>query len=482
LPGKTMKAGLKVSLAGLPKEPVAYALAFLVPSLIRWFPQSMYPFPIGYDTPWYLYMTSHFNPLSYARTFEYILGLLASAGLDPFILMMYLPAVTHGLLGAALFYFIRTHLHWTTGKSLFAALLTTASSVALRVSWDLHSQSLGMVFFLLTLGSCESARRLRDYVVTSVLAIMTAASHQLLAVLLAALLISQCLLKLYRRNGRTLELRNAFFLLLSGALVCAFLLLAVYRGDLAALLDRGFRSYLSPEHELLSYEWYRLVDPYLSLYVLAYGLVFLVAVLGFFSDDLLTAWTIVAGVAALSIILWPYYCVNLPDRWSYLLYVPMYAYASNAISTAWNGLAAIRVRPAVKSLAISCALLVPTVSMLNPAGPLSLLDRTYDMFPSRMSSSTVVSASVLSDAIDAVHWLSDMTDRGVLFVPDYFLYWSAYSSHLEVRRFSGPTDAAVKRAMESGNDVYILWWGGAESLGFDPLFFSGPFRVYRARG
>ena len=96
---------LKISLTGLHGELLAYVVAFSVPALIRWFPQSLYPFPIGYDTPAYLYMATHFNPLSYSRAFEYVLGLLTLARLDPFALMVYLPPIIYGLQGAALLYF-----------------------------------------------------------------------------------------------------------------------------------------------------------------------------------------------------------------------------------------------------------------------------------------------------------------------------------------------------------------------------------------
>jgi len=338
-----------------------------------------------------------------------------------------------------------------------------------------------MIFFLLALGTYARARSPRDYVVAVVLAIATAASHQLLAALLAALFVAKAMAGLFQEKGKRMRLRGAILPFLLGAFVCAFLLLVVFGGNISALLGKGFKSYLSSDNELFSGEWYKVVDAHLSLYALTYGLVLPVAVIGFFQDDLLATWTVVTGVAALSVIIWPYMCVNFPDRWSYLLSVPLFSYASNAVSRMWGEGGAVSIGAVAGSCLIAFALLVPTISMLNPLGPFSLLDKTYDMFPSRMATSTVVSASVLSDAVNAVRWLSNTVNEGTLFVPDYFVYWSRYYSHLDVMRFSGPADPALRRASASGSEVYALWSGGAESFGLDPLYRSGSLTVYRLR-
>jgi len=122
----------RISLSSLGLERTVILLSFIIPALIRWIPETQFPYPIGFDTPLYISWGRHYvsNPTIFPLI-QPLLGLLYALGLDMVAVMKYLPTLLYGFLGFSAYRFSRCYLGWNLKKSLLAVLLVALSFTSL---------------------------------------------------------------------------------------------------------------------------------------------------------------------------------------------------------------------------------------------------------------------------------------------------------------------------------------------------------------
>ncbi|MEM3162648.1 MAG: hypothetical protein QW056_06660, partial [Candidatus Bathyarchaeia archaeon] len=181
-------------------------LSALIPALIRFIPEMMFPYPIGFDTPLYLAMAKDFaaHPQPF-RLFIVIIGLLHVLGVDLMVAMKFLPTLVYCLLGFSIFKFANRHLGWRDYHALLASINLTISVAMLRISWDMHKLALGVALLLLTLSMSktlyvsEPTRLDAGRIAFFTLSMLTLITHELIAVLFMLTLIYYAL---RRRESR----------------------------------------------------------------------------------------------------------------------------------------------------------------------------------------------------------------------------------------------------------------------------------------
>ncbi len=141
-----------------------YLAIFLVGFSIRLLPELLsWPWLIGFDTPEYVANLKDFvvkpNPLTrsvwygVSRLLPPLLNLLLyplTFVLDPWYIFKVFPPLLYGLESAA-FYSLTDALGMSRRARLISTLIFTFYPVSLRISWDLHRNSLGLLFLILLL-------------------------------------------------------------------------------------------------------------------------------------------------------------------------------------------------------------------------------------------------------------------------------------------------------------------------------------------
>jgi len=190
-------------------------LSFLVPFLVRAVPEIVsYPWPIGFDT------VSGYAPVVFASQIYGFAGVLSLFGggsaaflslllgffgvvfqVDGFLFLKFFAPVLHGFLGFAVFYFSSSYLGWSDRKSLVCAVLCTSYFVALRITWDLFRNTLGLAFLFLAVSQTRSLGERRGSVLFVLFSLLCLFTHELVAVLLFCVVAYLLLLELLRSFG-----------------------------------------------------------------------------------------------------------------------------------------------------------------------------------------------------------------------------------------------------------------------------------------
>src|SRR2546427_9669755 len=158
----------------------AAVLAFAIPFLIRSVPELLAgSFPIGFDTV-NLYVPfqvscnrdgiggcpgcvsqTHAAPLP-----SVILAGAPIVGASPFLVAKVLGPSLAGALGLSLFTFSTRRLGWSAGSGVVLASFVFLTLPVLRLSWDLHRNTLALSFVLLSISTASPEPRLRPTAVS----------------------------------------------------------------------------------------------------------------------------------------------------------------------------------------------------------------------------------------------------------------------------------------------------------------------------
>ncbi len=176
----------------------AAVLAFAIPFLIRSVPELLAgSFPIGFDTV-NLYVPfqvscnrdgiggclgavsgTHAAPLLYV-----ILAGASIVGASPFLVAKVLGPSLAGALGLSLFTFSTRRLGWSAGSGVVLASIAFLTLPVLRLSWDLHRNTLALSFVLFSMSTASPETRLRPNAVSLGLLAFAALSHELVTAVL----------------------------------------------------------------------------------------------------------------------------------------------------------------------------------------------------------------------------------------------------------------------------------------------------------
>ncbi|MGQ4832780.1 MAG: hypothetical protein ACP6IS_02640 [Candidatus Asgardarchaeia archaeon] len=151
--------------------------AFLIGFIIRAIPEVLaYPWPVGWDTIVYIAHTKlirtnlnyYFYFFAYTKRvpilFVIFESFLALSQVDLFLAWKIIPAILYGFLGIAIFYFFNKRYSLNTAKSIVGTIFVLLAVPSLRITWDLHKNTLANAFLILGLTYLDSENKRKRFI------------------------------------------------------------------------------------------------------------------------------------------------------------------------------------------------------------------------------------------------------------------------------------------------------------------------------
>src|SRR3989442_7889211 len=167
-------------------------LVFALAAFLRSIPEVLAgKYPVGFDVnAYYPYLIMSFpsisaldllkaGPLFYAVMWS----IQFFTGADVFLLLKIAGPVIYGILSASFLVFLVKFLKLSLQKSTFGTVLLILQPIALRISWDMFRNELGLAFGLVALASLKTNWR-QKYVIAGSLGVLAVLAHPLAAVLM----------------------------------------------------------------------------------------------------------------------------------------------------------------------------------------------------------------------------------------------------------------------------------------------------------
>ena len=448
-------------------------LAFLIPLTVRVLPEViMGRYIVGFDTvSYYVPVTlrwvnngvGFFEFFASAPLFYSVLALLTLAGAPLTAALKILPPVLHGFLGLTIYVYARKSLTWSYKKSLFVSCLATLYFVALRVSWDMLRSELGLVFLFLFLTVFrESLEKIRwkNYALLLPIMVLVVLSHQLIAVIMFAIISVFVLQKLFKREyvaTERLVLSSLPAMVLFGLMVYAnFVVSSSFSavngfpsGELGGWFSLfGFSSYSDMVVNTLGFALYC----YLPLLPFA-----LVGIKSYKNSEL-KVWFLWCFVAVLSLIVSPYASVPGGYRWTLLMVFPMAFLVAENFRRFNSGL--------LKKILVGILVLLSSSFLLLSADTAFPYFRAFPYYvPSSMLQNSVPLRDC-EDVVTALSWVGDnLGSNGVLLTHDAFHGWALLflnTSRIVCYGYENPEDAAREINGNSYSQLYLVWWVSGE--------------------
>jgi len=480
-----LRLSTRISIGSKCLERAAALSSFMASALIRWIPEAQFPYPIGYDTPWYLASAKLYaeNPRPFPLLY-FILGRLYSIGIDPIISMKFMPTLLYGLLGLSTYLLARKTLMWSRWKSFTLVLAVALSPAMLRASWDLNKQALALVFFVSSLSLLKSLRSVKGAAAFIALSMLTSASHQLIYGLMTAVYILLVVNVVFRGfKGMKVDLRRLSTLLLSLGLSSTLFIGFWYHWNLKAVTASTINVKVAASTTTFWPEKFTQLFLFYNV-----GLIPL-AVMGLYKNEAAIAWLTATAVGSFSIAFPPRIAIYLPERWFILVAYPIAIFATNSLS---------RLRldsPKPKKAALAIALIILCNSLSLPLLGLSawpsIIKGPAGYVPAHMACSSIP----LSD-IEAtrrlVEEINQTGEKAALITHVGYGGWARYfNPQMPIVTFAEwyPTMQTVTQALEAAkakgySKIYLLWYreNEARELGFKKVSCEGGLTLYLYNG
>ena len=474
-------------------------LAFLLPLLVRLIPEVLVgSYVIGFDTmgfyvqnifTWLYGGVDFWSYLAVAPLFYALLMSLVSAGIPIVVALKVLSPLLLGLLGLSIYYYAHSGLGWSPIKSLAPALLGTIYFVALRISWDMLRNELGLIFLfvVLTFLIQIKAGSWKRYFLLSLAMVAVVLSHQLAAVIMLGIVIFTVFHDLFEKNFQK------SLVLVVVALPAAVFALVVY---FFAVVPDGFQNYATST-ELLLANWLgfssypSMLLSELGFFLFCFLPLLPLVVFGFkcLGDFQLRCWV----VLSLVLLLVPFAFVS-PYRWLLLLVYPFAFFVVEAVSRLnslkWNRFNKGLQKVVVVYLILSTGILSFGYIFSTPDQPFSyfspqyLNSYYYYQIPSSMQQNTL-SVVDFQGTLDALRWFEENKPvDGVLLTHTAFYSWALLAlNDTEViwnYEFGDPLNAAFLAVQEGHTRIFLVWW--IDGLGWytQPSLPSVFQEVYRS--
>lgn len=490
-------------------------LAFALGVLVRAIPEVLsYPYPIGFDTIYYAWRIEEgvvWTHWSGVFTSWLLYSLLVSVynlfRVEPFLLLKLVMPLLFGLNGAGMYYLATKAFSWSVRKGLFAAGLFSFQVAALRISWDLHRNMLGLGILLFALPwILKEKRDLKSFVMFGILSLLAVFSHEYTSVLLLVSVLGVVVSNYL--SGRRTEAMKVIGAALPAVTVFAASVFVriypVYRmaqpNILRAYQTSGqysgplffITNYLNVFGTAQNYAGYLdLLASVVSLFAILYVAILPLAIVGFFRNKALDVWTILLCVGAFGCLLVPVFALQYWSRWALMLVFPLAFYATNGFvkvfqsakpvaASLWRfGSLRISKRTAKGLVLISVAsgFVFMTSPMFLDKGGVFGLPTTVIYLPSTMLTNSVPLSDVDNTA-EAFHWTNATMDNNSCFLAHNALfYWAKFSLDEEhtIVFFRNDIYGAIDLAAEHGfGRFWLVWWN--EDIGWYGFRVPDTFR------
>ncbi|MDR0373364.1 MAG: hypothetical protein LBI79_07415 [Nitrososphaerota archaeon] len=450
-------------------------LAFFLPLAVRIIPEVLVgPYIVGFDTmgfyvpntlAWLHGGIELWNYLAVAPLFYVLLMSLVTAGIPIIMALKILPPLLLGLLGLVIYYYAHKGLGWSPIKSLAPALLGTIYFVALRISWDMLRSELGVIFLfvVLTLLTQIKTGSWKQYFILSLAMMAVVLSHQLVAVILLAVVAFTVIRDLFQKKfHQSLVLITVVFPAAVFAIVVHFF----------AVVPVGFQDYAtsgeSPLANWLGFPSYSAMLLSEAGFLLFCFLPLLpLVVFGFkrLGDFQLRCWLI----SSLILLLIPLAFVS-PYRWLLLLIYPFAFFATESVSRLkaikWKRFKLTVQRIVIFYLILSTCILSFGYVFSPPERPFIYFSPQYlniysYQIPTSMQQNTI-SVADFQGTINALQWFEENKNASDLLLTHTAFYgWALLvlnDDEIRSYEFGDPVSAASLVVQEGYTQVFLIWW------------------------
>lgn len=389
-----------------------------------------------------------------------------------------LPPILHGFLALAIYFYANKILAWPPRKSLAAALLATLYFVALRISWDLLRNELGLTFLfasLILLNKLDNGKKGCTLAALAMAAV--ALTHLLVATIMFAIVATMFVQKWLAKKRN-----EAFKLLILSIPAILFLLLTLYAGYIMPPTPPEF-NILNPEEGWLTlFEFASYTDMVIKMLgFLAYCYLPLIPIAIISARSIknlqIKTWIVFSLIAAFSPLV-----PTLAYRWILMIIYPIAFYV---IETLWN------ITPNSRRLFVS-AILLTVLSMLtigfitmpseNPF-PYYTVQEFQCYIPSSMLQNTVPQ-SECPNVVKCLNWLENaMSTNSVMLAHTAFCGWALITTDInEVipYGYGNPETAAINVSQQGYTQIYLIWWVEGKGWHGRPIVSSSFKEVYRS--
>jgi hypothetical protein len=469
----------------------ALGLVFLAGFLVRLVPELLAgAAPIGFDTVYYAAVmksgvvwanwSSFFTStwLLYALTVP-LYGVLR---VDPFRLLKVVAPSLYGLSVAGVYWLGRRMLGWDVKMCLAAAGLFAVQLAALRISWDLLRNTLGMGLLLFALPFVGKVGSRRDFAVFALLSLLVVFAHEYSGVALVAIVLGVVGWRFVRKSfGRAEKLTAlAFVPALSVFLTGMYLRFfpikyavtttAFTTGEAYVGRFKFFANYLATNDGVFYYPSYvdLLVDVAVLFAFLYLSYLFLVWK-GYFKNGVLNVWTGLLLVGSFGCLVWPFFAPDLWSRWMFMLVYPFTFYAVNGLFRLLRGsngskakIGGLRKKAVFGALGVTLVLgsIYLATPFLMTTGPAGVFVLPY--VSAHFSSAPAVPYQDVKSASEAWTWLNEnMDNNSCALVNHVFIEWEQLllnKTHVTIQ-FWNDGGLALDDALDRGfRSVYLVWW------------------------
>lgn len=487
--------------------------AFLVPLIIRCIPEVLSgPYPLGLDTlnimpnilSGSVFSLGLVGILHTTSMLYLITGVLYGSTQNVVLVIKLLGPLLLAVLCSAMFLYAKKGLNWSNHKSLLVAILTATYFVALRNSWDLYRQTLGLIFLVAVLISLKSYSSPRKYFIAGAFMVLTVFTHELATIILFLIILIETIQFFIKKS-----IKEAIYLLISAAL--AGLLFLFQRIQLTPNVSNA-GGYISSGP---SVDFALLVA---GLVVYCYIIILPLVLIGLvnFKTSAIHYWALICtGFVLLGMVVNPSLPLFFWNRWVYLLVYPFLFFAVNGLDNIWKFSSRLKskiAKLAPKFFATAFVLLILVFSgfylTTTPENSFSYFSQNNPYLwciPSSMLQNTV-SISDNPSLFNCIQWLNQNASANSTIITHYALenFMSIYLWNLSfisvglnttlvvtVHNETVVSDLMVNSARSiltsnSSANVYTVWWISGKGwygipslpIEFREVFHSGNMAVY----
>lgn len=487
---------------------------FIIAGLLRALPEiKAGVWPIGYDTfnayaPDLLKFDGDYLRWIFSANLLYFIlwPFYHFLHIDPYLLMKIAGPVLYGSFGVTFYLFCRKFLKWGSGAVFLTSLLLIVQLAALRISWDLFRNLLGLIFLFPSFYLLENNEKTKNPILLMIFSILIILSNQLVAslwfVILLAWLIKTLVKKDYPVFWETLIVILPtiviWILILKSPGLNSFGGHVFYKGE----SDRVFNYFVAYKNQLSSYN--NLINTIWNLFLLYYKYLAPVAIVGMWflrKNFLLWILTIWLLFGTFSSFIFKGYGLFVWDRWLLMLVIPLTIYAAavffgignwiiNRKIFAYNNiqifLKALGVLIFLSFIIFFFAINRPFLTTPNKDAKAPFLNSQLNAYIPPTMLNNAVGYENLDHVLNSIQFLNTKTPENAVILIDNryrgliltklnydnrYVYTYAWASK--------PNEEIIQEVRDKNlGPIYTIWTYRSGVKGFDRVFKSGETSVY----
>jgi hypothetical protein len=394
-------------------------------------------YPVGFDTmqgyaPSILALPDN-SPMklfgwAYSPLAIYLLGSVYElTKINVYLLLKIAGPIFYGIFSATFYYLLTHGLKWSTRKSLLVTFILILQPAILRMGWDQFREELGLSFFFILLGvtKCDivsSIKKKSAALLVLTLSLLIVFSHQLAAILLFAVVLWQ-LLTYETKRGKAFV--TSILVIVPSVLIFAWQINGQF---LNPTYDIHFSPLQLPNGaSLFPFTNYFLSDPrfiggnYLTILshvgsLLLFSIMPLIpfAIKGFSKDKVFLPMLIWLTIASFSILVYPWFALQMYWWWILLLPIPLTVYTGKCLEK-------IKIFKHKKRLGVNLvAIAALAVIAVGYASSTVIVGNQYSFtyMPSGLVESSIPIQDI-PDAVSALKWTNEnLPANSTVIVPE----------------------------------------------------------------